>query len=342
MTGWVPDVLPGYWQCTIPLGHDPAGEGDIVATLVRRGPERGSPPGRRTRCWRCTATPTTSSTPHWPITSPSAGSPSMRWTCRSAAGRGATARRRTSSPTSPAMTPNSNSALAVIAEQDQPAKVLVYGHSAGGLIVSLWLDRMRRRGAAAHAGIGGLVLNSPFLDLHGPAILRLPVTSAMIAGLSRVRSKGVVRGAHRGRLRHHPAPRLRRRVRLRPAVEAVGRLPDHLRVAARHPPRPGPAAPRARRRCAEPDLAFGPQRARNHRPDGHAVRRRGSRRHPDRQMGGLYRQPQHHRSGGRRQARRVPVAAGAAPGRLSPTGPLAGSTTSTPTTPTPRHRLGKG
>ena len=27
-----------------------------------------------------------------------------------------------------------------------PANVLIYGHSAGGLIVSLWLDRMRSRG----------------------------------------------------------------------------------------------------------------------------------------------------------------------------------------------------
>jgi alpha-beta hydrolase superfamily lysophospholipase len=40
-TGWVPDVLPGYWQCAIPLGPDPAGEGDIVATLIRRGPATG-------------------------------------------------------------------------------------------------------------------------------------------------------------------------------------------------------------------------------------------------------------------------------------------------------------
>ena len=39
MTGWVPDVLPGYWQCTIPLGPDPDGESDVVATLVRRGPD---------------------------------------------------------------------------------------------------------------------------------------------------------------------------------------------------------------------------------------------------------------------------------------------------------------
>ena len=41
MTGWEPDILPGYWQCTIPLGPDPAGEGDIAATLIRRGPESG-------------------------------------------------------------------------------------------------------------------------------------------------------------------------------------------------------------------------------------------------------------------------------------------------------------
>ena len=42
MTGWVPDVLPGYWQRTIPLGSDPAGEGDIVATLIRRGEPTGA------------------------------------------------------------------------------------------------------------------------------------------------------------------------------------------------------------------------------------------------------------------------------------------------------------
>src|SRR5271169_4962211 len=37
VTGWQPDVLPGYWQLTIPLGDDPDGEGDIDATLLRRG-----------------------------------------------------------------------------------------------------------------------------------------------------------------------------------------------------------------------------------------------------------------------------------------------------------------
>jgi hypothetical protein len=37
VTGWQPDVLPGFWQLTIPLGEDPDGEGDVVATLLRRG-----------------------------------------------------------------------------------------------------------------------------------------------------------------------------------------------------------------------------------------------------------------------------------------------------------------
>ena len=39
----MPDVLPGYWQRTIALGSDPAGEGDIDATLIRRGPEPEQP-----------------------------------------------------------------------------------------------------------------------------------------------------------------------------------------------------------------------------------------------------------------------------------------------------------
>ena len=60
------------------------------------------------------------------------------------------------------------------------AQVCVYGHSAGGLIVTLWLDRLRRRGARLPCAIGGLVLNSPFFDLHGPAILRTAPTSAAL------------------------------------------------------------------------------------------------------------------------------------------------------------------
>ena len=197
MTGWVADVLPGYWQRTLPLGHDPAGEGDIVATLIRRGPEAAA---RRTDHAVLAVHGYTDYFFHTALADHFA----ERGFAFYALDLQKCGRSRRDGQTPHFITDLAGydaeleQALAVITEQHQPVKVLVYGHSAGGLIVSLWLDQMRRRGAVAHSGLGGLVLNSPFLDLHGPAILRLPVTSAMIAGLSRVRSKGVVRSPTEG------------------------------------------------------------------------------------------------------------------------------------------------
>ena len=74
----------------------------------------------------------------------------------------------------------------------------MYGHSAGGLIVSLWLDRLRRRGATAAKHVNGLVLNSPWLDLQGPAILRTAGTAALIGAVSRFRKKLVARSPTEG------------------------------------------------------------------------------------------------------------------------------------------------
>ena len=88
-------------------------------------------------------------------------------------------------------------ALDVIAEETR-ARVLVCGHSAGGLIVSLWLDRLRRRGQTARRGVTGLMLNSPWLDLQGPAILRTPPTAAAIGAMSRLRKRLVVRSPTAG------------------------------------------------------------------------------------------------------------------------------------------------
>ena len=192
MTGWQPDVLPGYWQLTIPLGEDPDGEGDVVATLLRRGESADATKAGHAvlavhgytdyffhseladhfadrglafyaldlhkcgRSWR------TGQTPHF--------------TTDLARYDG-----------------ELEQALAVIREQTASARVLVYGHSAGGLIVSLWLDRLRRRGATTRAGVTGLVLNSPFLDLPGPGVLRWPTTSALIAAIARAGDKRVAR-----------------------------------------------------------------------------------------------------------------------------------------------------
>ncbi len=184
VTGWEPDVLPGYRQRPLALGTDPDGEGELVATLVRRG----APPARGERAMLLVHGYTdyffhTELADHL-------------------AGRGFTVyaldlpkcgRSRRAGQT-PHFTsdlahydPALRAALEVIGADD----TLVYGHSAGGLIVSLWLDRLRRCGELGP--VSGLVLNSPFFDLHGPAILRTPPTSAALRALARFRGTQVVR-----------------------------------------------------------------------------------------------------------------------------------------------------
>lgn len=189
MTGWLPDVLPGYWQRTIPLGSDPVGEGDIVATLIRRGEPTGADHAVLAVHGYTDYFFNTELADHF----------ADRGFAFYALDLQKCGRSRRDGQTPHFITDLARydaeleRALSAIRERGRLTKILVYGHSSGGLIVSLWLDRLRRRDATAHAGVGGLVLNSPFLDLHGPALLRLSATSALIAGLSRVRSKGVVR-----------------------------------------------------------------------------------------------------------------------------------------------------
>lgn len=194
MTAWEPDVLPGYWQQTLTLGADPDGEGDLVATLVRAG-EHDQDVAHAVllihgftdyffhtevadafiargfafyaldlhkcgRSWR------EGQTPHFTTDLSRYDTELER-------------------------------ALDIVVAATGGAKVLVYGHSAGGLIVSLWLDRLRRRGGTAANHVNGLVLNSPWLDLQGPAILRT-VGTAAIGAVSRFRKKRVVRAPTEG------------------------------------------------------------------------------------------------------------------------------------------------
>jgi alpha-beta hydrolase superfamily lysophospholipase len=193
---WEPDVLAGYWQRTLPLGPDPDGEGEIVATLVRRGNQAiganvagPAAPVRQAvlvvhgftdyffhteladhfaergfafyaldlrkcgRSWR------DGQTPHF-ITDLRCYDAELNW------------------------------ALGVVAEDAGASPTLVYGHSAGGLIVTLWLDRRRSRENAA-GRVDGLVLNSPWFDLQGPAILRGAGTAA-IAAMAQLRGRQVI------------------------------------------------------------------------------------------------------------------------------------------------------
>ncbi len=197
MTGWVPDVLPGYWQYAIPLGPDPDGEGNLVATLIRRGNAAASAHAVLAVHGYTDYFFHTELADHFADRGFAFYALDLRKCGRSRLA-GHTPHFTTDLAHYDAELEH---ALGIVGEQTHPAhpiKVLVYGHSAGGLIVSLWLDRLRQRRATTHATVGGLVLNSPFLDLHGPAIVRLGVTSATIAALSRLRTKGVLRGQGNG------------------------------------------------------------------------------------------------------------------------------------------------
>ena len=191
---WTDDVLAGYVQTTRPLGPDPDGEGDLFATLVR--PSDPAPLPRTVlavhgytdyffnteladyfaaRGWRfyaldshrCGRSWREGQTPHF-TTDLARYDRELEW------------------------------AMSVIAAENPAAAQVVYGHSTGGLAVSLWLDRVRERGDTAAMGIAGLVLNSPFLDLNGPAILRTRATSSAIGAMSKVSKTRVVRGSGSG------------------------------------------------------------------------------------------------------------------------------------------------
>ncbi len=195
---WVDDVLPGYQQTTFDLGPDPDGEGNLAATLVRRGD--GTPSthavlavhgftdyffntelvdhltARGYRCYgidlpKCGRSSRAGQTPHF-TTDLSRYDRELEL------------------------------ALAVIAAENGGAagacRVVVYGHSTGGLVVSLWLDRVRLRRDTAALGLAGLVLNSPFLDLRGPAVLRTRVTATAIGAVAKMNRTRVLRPAGQG------------------------------------------------------------------------------------------------------------------------------------------------
>ena len=182
-------MLPGYWQCTFALGPDPDGEGELEATLVRRG-EPDPSAGR--------AVLMVHGFTDYFFNTEVADYFAARGFAFYALDLHKCGRSHRDGQT-PHFTTNLarydvelERALDSIAAVS-PARVLVCGHSAGGLVVSLWLDRLRRRGETARKGVTGLILNSPWLDLQGHPILRTPPTSAALLALGRLRKRAVLR-----------------------------------------------------------------------------------------------------------------------------------------------------
>ncbi|MGV9678291.1 alpha/beta hydrolase [Nocardia sp. NPDC003482] len=181
---WQPDVLgPDYEQLTIPLGADPDGEGTVEATVVR---------------YRAATDDTATSavlylhgfTDYF----------FQRHVAEHMAARGyrfyALDLRKCGRSYRPGQTAHYVTDLALydtelnraleIVRAETGLPVLVMAHSTGGLVASLWLDRLNRAKGAAAQGITGVVLNSPWFDLQGPSYYRT-VGTALIHGLGRLR-----------------------------------------------------------------------------------------------------------------------------------------------------------
>ncbi len=194
VTGWEPDVLPGYRQQTLALGPDPDGEGELVATLVRAGEDKRGAGHAVLLVHGFTDYFFHTEVAEHFIERGFAFYALDLHKCGRSWREGQTPHFTTDLARYDA---EMERALDIIAAATGGAKVLVCGHSAGGLIVSLWLDRLRQRGGTAAKHVNGLVLNSPWLDLQGPAILRTVGTTA-IGAVSRFRKKLVARSPTEG------------------------------------------------------------------------------------------------------------------------------------------------
>jgi alpha-beta hydrolase superfamily lysophospholipase len=180
---WQPDILgDGYTQTVLELGADPDGEGQIAAVLVRREPQDGEVAEGAVLYVH--------------------GFSDYFFQTELAdffAGLGlafyALDVRKSGRARRPGQTAHYVSdliryddelgrALTMVTGAHPGLPVIVLAHSTGGLIVPLWLDR--RRAVGRVAPVAGLVLNSPWFDLQGNAVVRGP-RAQVLRVLARVR-----------------------------------------------------------------------------------------------------------------------------------------------------------
>ena len=178
-TQWAPDVLGAdYQQHTIDLGPDPDGEGEIAATLVRHLPEGSAAATADAVLYLHGFTDYFF----------------QRHVAEHFTARGhrfyALDLRKCGRSLRPGQTPHFISDLAWydreldealrIVRAEAGPNVVVMGHSTGGLVAPLWLDR--RHHDTGTAGVTGLILNSPWFDLQVPSYVRslgTPVINAV-------------------------------------------------------------------------------------------------------------------------------------------------------------------
>src|SRR4029453_972986 len=154
MADWTEDELgDGYEQLTIPLGADPDGEGTIVATLVRRIDEAP----------KDTDVIYVHGFSDYFFQRELADFFTERGFAFYALDLRKCGRSRRDGHTGHYVSDLS------LYDAELDSAVVIAAHSTGGLIAALWLDRVNARpGGSKGAGITGLILNSPWLDLQGP------------------------------------------------------------------------------------------------------------------------------------------------------------------------------
>ncbi|MEU6560908.1 alpha/beta hydrolase [Nocardia nova] len=189
---WQADVLgEGYHQLTIPLGPDPDGEGEVVATLVRHDPD-DAPPATGAVLYVHGFTDyffQKHLAEHMSELGYRFYALDLR-KCGRSRRPGQTAHYVTDLRLYDA---ELDRALEIVREETG-LPVLLMAHSTGGLVLPLWLDRRNRERPIAEQGITGLVLNSPWFDLQGPAYYR-SVGTAVIGGIGRLRAMTRLPGA---------------------------------------------------------------------------------------------------------------------------------------------------
>ncbi|MFT4187541.1 MAG: alpha/beta hydrolase [Aeromicrobium sp.] len=183
MSEWVADVLgEGYLHRTLALGDDPDDEGEIVATLVKADPP---PEAHHAFLW-------VHGFSDYFFQTELAEFMTVRGYAFYALDLRKCGRSRR-----PGQTPHFtsdlrhydaelNRSLAIVEEETRGLPVVLGAHSTGGLVLSLWLHRMRSTGGSHAGSVDGLVLDSPWFDLQGAPWMRSIGTQA-VRGVAHVK-----------------------------------------------------------------------------------------------------------------------------------------------------------
>ncbi len=192
MDDWRPDLLgDGYEQRTFALGPDPDGQGDVFATLVRRTWTRDTAAQR--------AVLYVHGFSDYFFQKELAEFFTDRGFAFYALDLRKCGRSRREGQTAHHVTDLAqydlelDQALAVVRAEVPGGPVLLSGHSTGGLVLPLWLDRVNRRpGGSRGAGVSGLLLNSPWFDLQGKPWMR-SVGTVVIRALGTIKPFDVMK-----------------------------------------------------------------------------------------------------------------------------------------------------